>query len=470
MPTVPIQIGKGTFANVGAFELGNAEYAAELLNIHIDDSNCNVDRPAFSSFATIGSFPVIGLAFFNSKLVAVTSNDRKIWQIDSAGAVTDITGTALAGSARPVFADDGGFLAIAGGAAPRTWDGSGDTAIMAGSPPNCSHMSYLDGYWITHLLADQEFRLAGPTAGTRLTWSSADFFQAEGLPDNVTSQAVLIRELYAFGSNSIEIFQNFGDSDAPFQRTFFIDDSGTEAPYSVVKADNTLFYFDSVRRRFIQIQSRTPVDIGTPYDRTVKGFTTVTDCWGTKIDIEGLYLIVWTFPTEERTFVYDYKKKEWCEWNGFRSAMSNRLRIHSHCYAPAWNKHFVGDPLTGTVWQLSREFKTDGDDVLRRLRRTGIIDHGTGHRKRNNVYEFDVKRGLGASGEAEPVMQVRFKDDDKDWSEPRYLGLGSTGERSGVVRLYRTGIYRKRQIEISMTDNAEFLLKSINEDVDDLGK
>ncbi len=470
MPLVPIQISKGAFKNVEAFELGSAEFGAEVKNLHLNDTGSNVDRPGRSIFATIGSFPVEALTFFNDKLFAITSNDRKMWSISSSGVVTDVTGTALEGSSRPVFADDGTYLAIAGGGAPRRWSGSGNTSLLPGSPEDTKFISYLDGYWILHLLDDQEYRIAGPTAATRDIWNSSDFFSDEKHPGNVFGQYVTLstNELFSFKSRSTQVFQNFGDSTTPLQPTVTIP-RGTEAGYSVIEADNTLFWFDSVERRFVTLQGRTPVDIGTPYDRVVKGFSTVSDCWASKIDIQGLYLVAWTFPTEERTLVFDYKAKEWSEWDGFLNAQSNRMRMHSHCFAPAWNKHFVGDPINGTIWELSREYKSDGSDVMRRLRRTGVIDHGSGNRKRNNYYEFDVKRGLGASGESEPVMVVRFKDDDKPWSEPRYVGLGNTGNNAASVRMYRTGVYRKRQIEISMTDNAEFLLHKVTEDVDDLG-
>lgn len=468
MPAVPIPINKGRNSNVDSFALGNSEYAEEFKNLLLDDAGANVDRPARTQFATISAFPVEGVAFFNDSLVAVTSHDRKIWQIDSVGGVTDITGTALAGGSRPVFATDGTYLAIAGGGAPRRWDGSGDTELMPGSPESCSHISYLDGYWITHLLNDQEFRIAGPTSATRDTWDANSFFQAERYPDNLVSQAVLSRELYGFGSSSTEIFQNFGDSDTPFQPVFATD-WGCLAPYSVVNFNNTLGWLAQTAqgdRQFVMLQGRTPVVISTAFDRELQALETVDDCWGVKIDIEGFHLVTWTFPTEKRTFTFQYNKGEWSEWDGFQDGSTNRFRMHSYCYAPAWNKHFIGDPINGTIWQLSRDNKADGSDVLRRLRRTGTYDHGTGKRKRNNSYEFNVKRGLGVAGGTEPKLIVRFKDDDKEWSEPREIFLGYSGNRASQYRLYRTGIYRKRQIEISMTDAVEFNLAGITEDVD----
>lgn len=469
MPQADIPIGKGSFENVEPFELGGAEHAVALKNLFINEAGSNVDRPALSptSFANIGSYPIEALTFFDGQLFAITENDRRMWAIDSSGLVTDVTGTPLEETSRPVFASDGDYLAIAGGGAPRRWSGVGNTELLPGSPENCSHLAYLDGYWLNFLLADQELRLAGPTAATRDTWDANDFFSFEKRAGKLTSIIATDAgsELLAFKAQATQVFQNVGDSTTPFAPVFTIP-RGTEAGYSIVEADNTLFWFDSISRRFVKLEGRNPVDIGTPFDRELKRFTTVNDCWVAAIEIQGMYLIAWTFPAERRVLVYDYKTQQWCEWDGFRDGQGLRFRMHSYCHAPQWNKHFVGDAITGIVWELSREFKTDGADTFRRLRRTGVIDRGT--RCRNNFYDFYVKRGTTDSGAAEAVMQVRFKDDDKPWSDPITVALGNTGDKSGPVRVRSTGIYRQRQIEVKVTDPVDFILHRIVEDFEGL--
>lgn len=465
MALVQIPINQGSFENADYFEHGSSGTAQIFKNMLINDAGSNIARPALSSFATIDESPVIGMKFFANKICVVTE-ERKIYSVDQGGGVTEITDSALGGASRPVFATDGETLAIAGGGTPREWTGSGNTNAMAGSPPDCTFMSYLDGYWITHLISDQELRWAGPTSSTRDTWNSSNFFQAEGLPDNILAQAVLLRELYVFGFNSTEIFYNYGDSSVPFKRTFFID-TGISAPYSIAQADNTLFWLDH-NRKIVQMQGRTPVFISTPFDKTIKGFNVVSDCWAETIDIEGNYLIAWTFPTEERTFVYDYKGKYWSEWDGFVDGLSSRIPFNAYVYVKEWNRHFVGDSDTGLIWELSSSSKTDGDNIRRLVRRTGQINHGTRKRKRSNYYLFNVKRGLGTPGETEPVFEVRVNDDNKGWTDPIQVPLGYSGDIQEPIRVNIRGIYRNRQIEIKVTDPIEFVLNSIEEEVEEL--
>lgn len=465
MPIVPIPIASGSFENVDFFEHGDGGSAQIFKNLLINDAGSNIARPALQAFATIGESPVVGLKFFANKIVAVTE-ERKIYAIDQGGGVTEITGLALGGANRPVFASDGGKLAIAGGATPQEWSGSGNTAALDGSPQDCTFISYLDGYWILHLISDQELRWAGPTQALRDVWNSANFFSAEGLPDNILAQAVLLRELYVFGFDSTEIFFNYGDSSVPFKRTFFID-TGISAPYSVVQADNTLWWLDD-KRRFVQMQGRTPVFMSTPFDRTIKAFNQVGDCWGETIDIGGNYLIAWTFPSEERTFVYDYKGKYWGEWDGYVGGLTARIPFNAYALAKPWNRHFVGDSSTGVVWELSRDSFADGSNHRRLLRRTGQLTFGSSKRKRMDYLLLNIKRGLGIPGGVEPLIEVRVNDDAQGWSDPIQVGLGFTGEIQEPIRIDCRGIFRSRQIEIQMTDPYEFVLHEVNAEVQEM--
>lgn len=461
----PIDISKGAFTAVEGTELPQGGYATELRNLLINKAGSNVDRPALSAFASCGGYPVMGLFYFRpaNVVVAVTNEgaSRKVWSITEAGVTTDITGTALTGSSRPVFASDGTYLAIAGGGAPIQWSGSGTTAALAGSPEDTTHIAYLDGYWILPLLSDQELRWAGPTAVSRSTWNSANFFQAEGLPDNISAITVLLRELYCFGPESTEIFQNFGDTSTPFRRTFFLE-RGIIAPYSLTEADNTLWWLDN-KRDFVRMEGRTPVIKSEPIASVIKGFTTVSDCFASRIEIGGFHLIVWTFPTEERSFCYDYQNDSWAEWDGFVDGATARLPINAHVYVPEWNRHLVGGISAGQIYTLSFSNKADGSNVLRR-KRVIAYDWGTSRRKRSEYYLFHVRKDVATASTTAPVFQVRVNDDKKGWSEPQLIALGTLGSNQTPIRVRAGGIYRRRELEITMTDPVAFSITRLEEE------
>lgn len=464
----PIQINQGLFTSADDWQLGGTPFAPALENLIIDDTGANISRPGFSSFATTGgTASIIGLSFFDNRALAIDW-DRSFFSIDSAGNTVDVTGTALGGSGWPVFASDGTYLAIAGGTTPQRWDGSSNTEAMAGTPPATTNfIEYVDGYWIAALADDQEFRWAGPTSTLRESWSTAQFFQAEGLPDGTTATAVLNRNLYGFGPESIETFYNYGDSSVPFKRTGFVE-SGIGAPHSLVKADNTLFWLDN-HRRFMQLQGSTPVAISTPaLDKVLKTYSVVGDCVGMKIDMDSHYLLVWTFPSDGKTLVYDYRLKHWAEWSGWENGSKSAFPASSHVYIPSWNKHLVGSKNTGAIYELQLSAHSDAGEARRCRRRTGWINHATAARKKSKWYDVELYRGDGASGSTEPVLEVRVRDDDKQWTNWQQVGLGLTGFQNSIVRFRFPGIYRRRQIEFVCSDAVSFKIKNVSEEVEGL--
>lgn len=458
----------GLYENVDAEELPSTELAVKLENLIMNEAGSNIDRPALSLFATVEARKVIGMHFWKQEDILVfVTDDRRIWTVTEAGVTAEITGAAvLGGTERVSFAEDGILLALAGGGAPQSWAGTGTCAVMGGAPPNTKSIVYLDGYWIAATIDDQIIQWAGPTAVTRATWSAGNFFSAEAYPDNVSALHVLFRELWSLGDESIEVYQNLGTSTVPFQRVFAFD-RGIGATFSVIQADNTLWFFDS-ERRFIRMNGKTPEIISGPISRTLKAMTTVSDCWGARIDIDGYFLLLWSFPTEEKTYVYDYLNKRWYRWYTYHDTNEVHFAVGAHAFAKTWNKHYVGGAYSGIVSELSRSFKTDNADPLRRVRRTGWIDHGTGTRKRSNGYRFSVKRGLGTPGETEPLFEFRFNDDGEGWCDPIEVGLGFPGEPTSHIFVPIRGIYRKRQFEVTCSAAVEFMLTKAEEDVEAL--
>jgi hypothetical protein len=467
MAIVPIQLGKGAFQNVDPTELADPSSAFYVANLQATDAGSVTDRPALRPFATIGTYPIIGAAFFSDRVVAIDRN-RRVYAVDSTGVVTDITGSdPLEGLARPIFEQDGTYLAIAGGGEPKRWDGSGDTEAMPGTPPDTTHLAYLDGYWIAFLEDDQEMRFAGPTAALREVWDTSNFFAAESNPDPLRAIVRNQRELFAMGRESIEIFQNFGDTSVPFRPTLSIDEHGLgDSTYSLVKADNTLWWFDSINRQVKKLDGRTPTFISSPFDRVFRGLETVSDCIGARVDVGGYYVLVWTFPEEQRSFAFDYKNQQWSEWTGYQGDREVRFRGNTFVHAKAWNKTIVGDYRNGTLWELSTAAKQDGSNPLKRVWRTGYYDHGTAKKKQSNYYLFTVKRGVGTPGGVNPVFWVRYRDDGGQWSDPETFELGFPGELQTPIKVTSCrGIYSKRQLEFGCTDNCEFLLSKLEEDV-----
>ena len=84
-----------------------------------------------------------------------------------------------------------------------------------------------------------------------IRWSSSglDLATAEARPDPIVALAADHRELWLFGSQSIEVAFNSGNPDFPIERiSGAVIEQGCVAPWSVAALDNTLYWLHGSTR------------------------------------------------------------------------------------------------------------------------------------------------------------------------------------------------------------------------------
>lgn len=470
MATQLIPIDKGVFKTQDPRTLRNSPAAENLVNLMLDSAGANFDRPTLSAFATVSTKIIIGCTYFASLLIVVTA-DRKLYTVDSSGTVVNITGTILAGTGRPVFANDGTTLFIAGGGAPLKWAGVGNTtAALGGSPPSATHVAYLDDFVILNrqVVAENNKVIQFSNSGDAETWTGTDIFSAVADPDPVQAIIVSQRDLYLVGQSTTEIWQNVGTSPIPFQR-FGVLQYGTDAPYSVIEADNSVFFLDNDRRILRNLRGQ-PARVSEAIEREIATYETVSDCFASSFTYEGSIHVFFGFPDADAGWSIDLKNNQWTEWKGYDNGYS-RVRINAMVYVPSLKTTYVGDHSTGDIFTFSSTVKTDAGGVFKRQRTFAQRDGGAGVRKRANKLRLNMTRNVasahsGTTSQTNPQVELRWKDDNKDWSTWRRKSLGTIGETSYYAEFHRLGIYRTRQYEVQMSDPAEMNLVSVETDED----
>lgn len=423
-------------------------------------------RPALKNFVSL-SYGNVDSLFYHEKSDSLIASvqilgQKLFYQISQNGSVQNITNDFLLGPKRTLTVFDGTDLIFSDENQAIRWDGINPTQSIPGFPQT-KKLVYLDGYFLSLKPDSQEIQYAGPTYALRQTWSPLNFFQAEALFDEVRTIAVLYRELYVFGIHSVEIFQNVGASGLPFRRTFFLE-RGTYSPNSVTIADNTVWWLDS-QRNFVKMQGRTPVIVSAAIENNLKSLNKVEDALAFTIEIDGSYFIVLNFPTDKKTFVYDFRFDEWYEWTSFYFADEIFFRLSSYVFVPRWNKHFAGDYFNGSIYELTfNEFKDDVGAIVSERRFS--YDHGTSLKKRSNYYLFNVKQNVANSSVSEPKFMIRVNDDNAGWSEWVSESLGMPGDTLKQIYVPMRGIYRRRDLEIKCTDAVDFRLIRVEENVD----
>jgi hypothetical protein len=340
------------------------------------------------------------------------------------------------------------------------------------APTTVSHVAYLDGYVLANDIGTGQWFYADPLDLT--SWNALDFASAEGKPDTIDALHVGWGEVALFGRQSIEFWYNDGVS--PFARiNGGVVEDGIEAAYSVGQLPDGWIYLNKARR-FMRLRGRQPEPISFPFDRFIQDLSTVEETVADVIDIAGQLFYVVTFPISDRTLVYNVYRQQWHEWGYWdvNTTTHRRFLGQHHAFARSLNKHFIGDYQSDVIYELSRSVHTDGvnNDVIRSVRRTGFVSHGTYGRKRSHALRIRAKRGLGTvdgvNGPTDPTMQVRYRDAAGAWSNERSVSLGAVGQHELIAELRRLGMYTTRQWEFIHTDNTDWVLSDAQELVEAL--
>lgn len=379
------------------------------------------------------------------------STSNTVTSLGTIGSDTGPVSMAFNGTQTLIVDGVGGWL-IAGGVLTQITD--------VDFPSGVTRSTFQDGYFIvTGKSGSQQFWI-NEVAYEGTGWSGLDFASAEGSPDNTISVISDHRELWLFGSTSAEVWVNTGNSDFPFQRSgnTFIE-HGCAAGATVAKADNTVFWLGTDDRGsgiVWRADGYTPIRVSTHAIEKLLSACTLSKATAFTYQQEGHIFYVLSLP--EQTWVYDAATQQWHEraWMDPSSGVLSRWR--QDCCVFFNGQHFVGDYKTGKVCTLDLDVNTDAGDSIKRLRST-ISNESLQLRMFYQWLQVDMETGIGNASGSEPQLMLRFSDDGgHTWSNERTVGLGTVGQYNARAKFARLGSGRNRVFEVSMTDDAKFVV------------
>jgi hypothetical protein len=286
--------------------------------------------------------------------------------------------------------------------------------------------------------------------------------------------------VWAFGTNSIEVWYDSGATDFPLQRIQgAFNELGCAAPYSVAKMDNGLFWLGRDRRGqgiVYRANGYTGVRISThAVEWQIQQYADLSDAIGYTYQQDGHSFYVLIFPTANTTWVYDAATQAWHERAGFVNGFFTRHR--SNCQMAFNNKIVVGDFEDGNIYAFDLDDYSDNGEIQKWLRTWRALPTGTNTLKRTaqHTLQLDCESGVGInSGQGEdPQVMLRFSDDGgHTWSNESWKSMGKIGEYYKRVIWRRLGMtlkLRDRVYEVSGTDpvkiaimGAELILSPTN--------
>lgn len=409
------------------------------------------------------------------QLLVYVRQDRTLWvkslTNNSVQALSSADpATMLEGSARPVFTEDSLRLTIAGGGQLQTWTGGGLTGRISApifgvnEPPiAATHVVSLANYLVANDTRPQtknQIFWSGLGDTNHTTWSPLNFNTADADPDAIVALGANSRELYAWGTKTLQVFGIGTDPLLPFAASAAIA-IGNAAPYAVIRYDDQWAWLDG-QRRFVMGNGRDNQEISQDVNRTIRSLSTVSDCFGFRAQLAFWDLLVWVFPTAGEAFAYNVKEQKWRRWrswNGIDDFAALRVSSHAFDVTRGWN--IVTDPLFENIWTLDPESETDsgpGQPIVADLI-TRRLDWDSENRKRRNRVRVYIKRGTAAQAAPDTgYLECAKRDDEGMWSRPKRLGLGRAGDYFSSASWYPGGIYLRTQYRFRYSSGLDIAL------------
>ena len=433
--------------------------------------------PGLNLKGTIGGGPIRGLWTFNNVGYVVSGDE--LYRIDTSFVATFI-GRVSSGTSPVSMADNGTQLFIACNGPSYIYNSSTGVFAKITDPdfPGAVTVGYLDGYFVFNQPNSQKIWVTQLLDGTQV--DPLDFASAEGSPDGVVGTIVDHRELWVFGTNSVEVWYNSVNADFPLSRIQgAFNEIGCVAAYSIAKMDNGLFWLGQDARGqgiVYRANGYTGQRISThAVEWQIQQYGSLSDAIGYTYQQDGHSFYVLIFPSANTTWVYDVATQAWHERAGFKNGQFTRHR--SNCQMFFSNDIIVGDYENGNIYAFDLDDFSDNGSIQKWLRSWRALPTGQNNLKRTAQHslQLDCETGVGLNtGQgSDPQVMLRWSDDGgHTWSNEHWISIGKIGEfyrRAIWRRLGMTMKLRDRVYEISGTDpvkiaiiGAELLLSPTN--------
>lgn len=276
------------------------------------------------------------------------------------------------------------------------------------------------------------------------------FTPANTSEDYIVTTVSRSQEVWILKTNSAEVYYDTGNFDFVFERRqTLIFRYGCAAPYSLVRIDNNKLVWLG-RNEHSQIvvvevegyEARVISSEGVNF--AFDTYTTIHDALAFAYESQGHLFYVLTFPTEDRTWVYDFNTEMWHER---RSQINNQVpsplptrqgRWRPNCYAFFDNKHIVGDFESGKLYEIDNTVFTENGTPITWERTAYHLHRDEQYLFFNNL-QLIIQAGVGLNtGQgSDPIIMLQISKDYGNTFGPELWG--SMGKQGQFLKRIRWG-------------------------------
>ena len=356
--------------------------------------------PGLNFLQTVGTGPIRALWAHQtngSDFYVVSGNE--FYKLTGLTATPTLLGT-VAGTGPVSIADNGTQLFIAANGPSYIYNEVTNVFAQIIDPdfPGAVTVAYLDGYFVFNQPNSQFIWVSQLLDGTSV--DPLDFASAEGSPDGVVGLIADHRELWVFGTDSVEVWYNAGAADFPLQRIQgAFNEIGCVSAFTIAKMDNGLFWLGTDARGqgiVYRANGYTGVRISThAIEYAIAQYGNISDAIAYTYQQEGHAFYVLTFPSGNATWVYDVATQAWHERAGFDNG--EFMRHRSNCQCNFGGNIIVGDFANGNIYTFDLDVYADNGNIQKWLRSWRALPTGQNNLKRTAQHslQLDCETGVG---------------------------------------------------------------------------
>lgn len=413
-----------------------------------------VAAPGSRLLATVGNGPIRGAYRATNGSLYVASGDS-LYSVSAAWSAT-LLGSLGTSEGRVSMADNGISLMLVDGSNRAAIVVLATGALSLASLDFCaSCIAFQDGYFLLNSIGTGAYYI---TAGYDTTIDGLDFAVAEGSPDILVSLLVANRQVWLFGESTTEVAFDSGNPDFPFERNqnAFIE-VGCAARYSPAVLGNTVIWLGGDSRgsgTVWRANGFQPQRISThAVEYTLSTYSTIADAISWTYEDQGHSFYVLSFPTADKTWVFDTSTNLWHERMYFSNGEEKRHRGACHAY---FNRtHVIGDWENGNLYALEPGTYTDNGSPKRWVRSSPHVSNDL-KKLFYNLVQLDLEVGAGLDGigvGTTPVVEMRYSDDGgHTWTSYKTRSAGAIGHYKSRALWRSLGGSRDRVFEFSGSD------------------
>lgn len=310
------------------------------------------------------------------------------------------------------------------------------------------------------------------------SWDALDFISSDSTQETINVLGRVADFLILAGSTRTEFYQVVGGSGVVKAMTGILIPYGCRAKRSFVEGEKKTFFLGISKNSghsIFQIDDGLEYKrISTPQlDAQINNYSYTDDAIAFTYVLDGCSYYQITFPTANKTWLYDIDLMVWSELQSEYFGQQGRHRANLWMSFNSLN--IVSDFSNSVLYKLDPNvFTDDGTAIQRFIRLAPVLSKDNRNERIIKRIEVDIQKSIGlASGQgSDPIILLRKSGDGGNtyggYIESPVVGVVGDGETRALYN--NLGRARNMVLELTMTDPVNWCILGIWAYIDDLSE